>query len=85
MPVVETGDLAIIRGLLLHSDMLAVVSAHQLEHEIASGELQILPLGLEDTSRPIGLIYRTNSLPSPAAIAVMEAIRSITKKPRERC
>jgi LysR family transcriptional regulator of gallate degradation len=85
VPVVETGDLAIIRGLLLHSDMLAVVSAHQLEHEIASGELQILPLGLEDTSRPIGLIYRTNSLPSPAAIAVMEAIRSITKKPRERC
>jgi len=45
-PMVESGDMSIIRGLLLRSDMLAAVSTHQLEHEIASGELCILPLEL---------------------------------------
>jgi LysR family transcriptional regulator of gallate degradation len=74
-PVVETGDMAIIRGLLMRSDMLAVVSAHQLEYEIASGELQPLNLPMHDTLRPIGLIYRSNGLPSPAAEALMAQIR----------
>ena len=77
LPVVETGDLAIIRGLLVRSDMLAVVSAHQLEYEIASGELQRLPLRLRHTTRAIGLIYRTGGLHSPAANALMEKIREV--------
>jgi LysR family transcriptional regulator of gallate degradation len=82
-PVVETGDLAIIRGLLLRSDMLAVVSAHQLEHEIASGELQRLPLRLRHTTRAIGLIYRIAGLHSPAASALMEQIREVAREPLE--
>lgn len=76
-PVVETGDMAIIRGLLMRSDMLAVVSAHQLEYEIASGELRPLTLQLRDTFRPIGLIYRRNGLHSPAAQALLEEIRQV--------
>jgi len=78
-PVVETGDMAIIRGLLMRSDMLAVVSAHQLEYEIASGELQPLNLPMHDTLRPIGLIYRSNGLPSPAAEALMAQIRRVVQ------
>jgi LysR family transcriptional regulator of gallate degradation len=78
-PVVETGDMAIIRGLLMRSDMLAVVSAHQLEYEMASGELQPLALALHDTLRPIGLIYRSNGLPSPAAEALMTQIRRVVR------
>jgi LysR family transcriptional regulator, regulator for genes of the gallate degradation pathway len=77
IPMVETGDLAIIRGLLMRSDMLAVVSEHQLEYEIASGEFQQLPVPLGDTGRPIGLIYRTNGLPSPTAEALIEHIRAV--------
>jgi LysR family transcriptional regulator of gallate degradation len=77
-PVVETGDMAIIRGMLMRSDMLAVVSAHQLEYEMASGELQALNVTLKDTVRPIGLIYRTHGLPSPAAEALMAQIRLVT-------
>lgn len=79
-PVVETGDLAIIRGLLLRSDMLAVVSEHQLEHEISSGVLQRLPLQLQDTNRAIGLIYRTGGLHSPAAEALIEYIRAAVER-----
>ncbi|MBF6029295.1 LysR family transcriptional regulator [Pseudomonas sp. P115] len=77
-PVVESADMAIIRGLLLRSDMLAAVSAHQLEQEIASGELCILPLELKQTSRAIGLTYRNGCLHSPVAEALMGMIRRVT-------
>ena len=79
-PVVESGDLAIIRGLLLRSDMLAAVSAHQLEQEIASGELCVLPLQLRQTSRAIGLTYRTACLHAPAAQALMDSIRLVIRE-----
>jgi LysR family transcriptional regulator of gallate degradation len=79
VPMVETGDLAIIRGLLMRSDMLAVVSEHQLEHEIASGEFQQLPGRLGDTARPIGLIYRSNGLHSPMAEALIECVKAVVK------
>jgi LysR family transcriptional regulator of gallate degradation len=76
--VVETGDLAMVRGLLLGSDLLAAVSVHQLEHELRSGLLRQLPLTLPDTSRDIGLTYRSGCLHSPAAQALIDCLR-------ERC
>lgn len=76
-PVIETADLAILRGVLLRSDMLAAVSAHQLEHEMASGDLVRLPLALTHTTRPIGLICRAGALQSPAAQALMDKIREV--------
>lgn len=79
-PVVESGDMAIIRGLLLRSDMLAAVSAHQLEQEIASGELCILPLVLKQTTRAIGLTYRNGCLHSPVAQALMDMIRRVIRE-----
>lgn len=79
-PVVESADMAIIRGLLLRSDMLAAVSAHQLEQEIASGELCILPLELKQTTRAIGLTYRTGCLHSPVAQALMDTIRRVIRE-----
>ncbi len=75
-PVVESGDLAIVRGLLLDSDMLAAVSARQLQHELDSGELVSLNVDLADTQRPIGITFRAGSLLSPAASALIEAIRA---------
>jgi LysR family transcriptional regulator of gallate degradation len=79
-PAVESADMAIIRGLLLRSDMLAAVSAHQLEQEIASGELCILPLELKQTTRAIGLTYRNGCLHSPVAQALMEMIRRVIRE-----
>lgn len=79
-PVVETGDMAIIRGLLMRSEMLAIVSEHQLEYELVSGELQRLNLQLQNTRRPIGLIYRSNGLHSPAANALIQQIRRVAQE-----
>ncbi|MFV3386746.1 LysR family transcriptional regulator [Pseudomonas sp. NY15364] len=74
---VESGDMAVIRGLLMRSDMLAVVSAHQLEREIVAGELCILGQPLRHTERAIGLTYRSGCLHTAAAQALMAAIREV--------
>ncbi len=76
-PTVETGDLAVLRGLLLESDMLTAISAHQLRYEIRDGSLAVLGFPLDETRRDIGLTQRTGALPSPGAEALMQEIRIV--------
>jgi LysR family transcriptional regulator of gallate degradation len=75
-PSVETGDLAIVRQLLYASDMLAVTSPYQLEYEIQSKSLVELPVTLNGTSRDVGLIVREGAMLPPAALALLETIRT---------
>ncbi|WP_322044649.1 LysR family transcriptional regulator [Paraburkholderia sp. J67] len=74
-PTVETADLAVIRGLLMGTDMVAALSAQQLHYEIAAGELVVLDVPLHNTRREIGLTTRADSAPSPGARALIDAIR----------
>lgn len=74
LPTIETADLAIIRGTLLQTDMVAALSAQQLFHECESGQLVIL-MPLHHTQRDIGLTVRAEGTPSPAARALIDAIR----------
>jgi len=73
---VETGDLAVLRGLLKHSDMVTAISPHQLLYEIASGEFVQLPIDLAKTVRQIGITKRAGAVLSPAAEAVLDEIRA---------
>lgn len=73
-PAVETGDLALLRGLLVDSDMLTVLSAHQLHHEIATGQLAVLPYDMAGLERRIGLITRRGAHLSPGANALLDEI-----------
>jgi LysR family transcriptional regulator of gallate degradation len=75
-PCVETGDLAILRGLLLQSDMLAAISSDQLRYELDRGDLVILPIDLSQTRRGIGTTIRHGALPSPGARILMDEIRA---------
>jgi LysR family transcriptional regulator of gallate degradation len=75
MPTVETADLAVIRGLLLRTDMVAAVSAQQLHYECESGQLVVLDVRFHNTGRDIGLTTRAEGTPSPAARASIDAIR----------
>ncbi len=77
VPQVETGDMAMIHGLLMQSDMLAVVSAHQLSFVLAREELAILPWPLPGSEREIGLTMRAGGLHAPASVALMAAIRAV--------
>lgn len=73
-PVVESGDLAIVRGLLLNSDMVAAVSSHQLDYELRARIVTPLMFNLPDTRREIGLTFRQGALHSPAARALLRCI-----------
>ncbi|WP_051440270.1 LysR family transcriptional regulator [Sodalis praecaptivus] len=75
-PVVETGDAALVRGLLLSSDRLAAVSASQMSFEIEQGVLTVLPVTLPGTGRRIGLSFRKGNLPSPATEALLQFIHN---------
>jgi LysR family transcriptional regulator of gallate degradation len=72
--VVETSDLAVLRGVLLATDFLGAISPRQLSFELAAGLLTVLPIPLPETRRPIGITRRTDSLPSPGAKLLMEEI-----------
>jgi LysR family transcriptional regulator of gallate degradation len=72
--VVETSDLAVLRGVLLNSDLLTAISPRQLSYEFATGLLTILPIPLRDTRRVIGITSRTDSLVWPGAKLLMEEI-----------
>jgi LysR family transcriptional regulator, regulator for genes of the gallate degradation pathway len=74
---VETADLAMIRGLLLRTDMVAALSAQQLRYECAQGQLTMLDVPMPDTERDIGLTMRALGEPSPAARKLIDAIRAV--------
>lgn len=83
VPGVETGDLAVLRGLLLESDMLTAISAHQLRYEIRDGTLSVLPFPLERTRRQIGITQRLGAFPSPGTKALMGEIRRVVARSAE--
>ena len=72
--VVETSDLAVLRGVLLNTDLLTAISPRQLSYELAAGLLKVLPFPLADTRRVIGITRRTDSLASPGAKILVEEI-----------
>jgi len=79
-PAVETGDLALLRGLLLQSDMVTAISAHQLHYEIEAGTLVVLNFPLASTQRQIGITQRRGALSAPCALVLMEEIRHCVKR-----
>ncbi len=72
--VVETSDLAVLRGVLVASDLVTAISPRQLSYELAAGLLRILPFPLADTRRVIGITRRTDSLVWPGARLLMDEI-----------
>jgi len=80
VPVVESADLEIIRGLLTSTDMVAALLSHQMAYEIAEGRIKRLPIQFPGTVSEMGLYYRAESSPSPAARTLMDAIRLIAEK-----
>lgn len=72
--VVETSDLAVLRGVLLASDLVTAISPRQLSYELGAGLLRILPFPLPDTRRVIGITRRTDSLVWPGARLLMDEI-----------
>lgn len=77
-PAVETGDLALLRGLLLHSDMLTALTAHQLQYEMEAGSLTVLPFEMKGIVRAIGITTRAGAHLSPGAVALLAEVRRLS-------
>jgi LysR family transcriptional regulator of gallate degradation len=75
VPSIETGDLSIVRQLLCVSDLLAVTSPYQISFELRSGLIVELPVKFSGESREVGFIVREGAMLSPAALAVLDAVR----------
>ena len=77
--VIETSSLSIIRGLLLNSDRVALLSEHQIHYDKLYNVLDILPVKLGETYRPIGVTMRSKTQHSPAAKLFLEELREAAK------
>ena len=74
--VIETSSLVMLRGLLLESDRVTVLSRHQVRFEEQTGLLAALSFDLSGTDRPIGITRRKNGSLSPAATLFADEIRA---------
>jgi LysR family transcriptional regulator of gallate degradation len=79
-PTVETGDLALLRGLLISSDMLTVLSAHQLHYEVATAQLAVLPFDMPGLERSIGVMTRKGTQLAPGARALLDEMEAISAR-----
>lgn len=74
-PVVETADVAMLRCMLLRSDMLTATYTLQLAHEVRAGTLVELALPVHRTQRQIGITTREGAQLSPGAQTLLGEVR----------
>lgn len=79
---VQTSSLSMVRGLLVDSDRIALLSEHQVYYDKLYGILDVVPVELEDTYRPIGITLRAHTQPSPAAQLFLDGLRQVAKDMR---
>ncbi|GAB4349075.1 MAG: LysR family transcriptional regulator [Gammaproteobacteria bacterium] len=72
---IESSSLVLIRGLLLESDRLTLISTHQIRHEQQLGLLAPLPVAMEENERPIGLTLRKGWRPTATQDRFLACLR----------
>lgn len=80
LPIVENASIAALNALLATSDMLAVGSALQMQVEAERGVLREIPFRLTAEVWQTGIVLRESTVPSPAARAFIEVLRSRAKE-----
>lgn len=78
--VIETSSTVMLRGLLLESDRITVLSQHQIRFEQEAGLLAAVPFDLSGTERPIGMTRRRIGVLSPAADLFVDKVRAAAKE-----
>lgn len=78
--LVESSSLVLIRALLLDSDRLTLISAHQIRLEANQGLLTTLPYDLSRTRRPIGLTTRRDWRPTATQALFLDLLRAAEKR-----
>jgi LysR family transcriptional regulator, regulator for genes of the gallate degradation pathway len=71
---VETGSLVAARGILLASDAISILSAHQIDYELRQGLLRLLDVALPENARRIGYTTRADWRPTSLQSAFIAAL-----------
>ena len=77
---VEVLSVSVGRALALANDAVWFVPLGAVEYELAHGVLVRLPLPFAGTDEPVGLILRSDSQPSPAGRALIDAVRAVARE-----
>ena len=78
--VIETSSMTLLRGLLLESDRITVLSRHQIHFEEQAKLLAALPFELSGTERPFGMTRRRIGALSPAAELFVDEVRTAARE-----
>lgn len=76
---VQAGDLGLLRGLLMQSDLLTAVSPEHLLHELQAGTLVVLDMDLPGSEREVGFVLRKDAQPSTPCRLLMDDIRALAR------
>ena len=74
--LIETSSLIVVRGALLRSDRLTLISQHQIVTEQSLGLLAALPVDTPGSARRIGLTIRRGWRPTATHELLMDRIRA---------
>ncbi|WP_309083014.1 LysR family transcriptional regulator [Chelativorans sp.] len=72
---IVTGSLVAIRGILLQTDRLTILSRQQIEYDERAGLLSVVSFALPHSERPIGMTRRSNWEPTALQRDFIEALR----------
>jgi DNA-binding transcriptional LysR family regulator len=72
---IECKSLIAARALLLESDRIMLLSAHQIHYELEAGLLVALPHPAGDVERPIGLTMRHDWHPTDSQRVLLDIVR----------
>lgn len=76
--LVETGSMVLMRELLMVSTHLGFISKVQIRSDLRNGMVVRLPAQMPDTSRAIGLTFRSNWVPTKAQSEFLADVRAAT-------
>lgn len=79
-PLAETSSPSMIKALVLKSDCIALMAKMGAKSELDAGELDSVKLNSPLMSRSIGLLWRSNHIPSAATERVIDAIKAVCEQ-----
>ncbi len=81
---VETVSDAFGRAYVRQSDAIWIISQGVVEDDVTRGQLALLPVDTGETLGPVGFTTRAETVQSLAAAALMQAVRDIADREREK-
>jgi DNA-binding transcriptional LysR family regulator len=76
---IECNSISAARSLLMESDRIMLLSAHQIHYDLNAGLLAAIPPPGGKISRPIGTTFRSNWQPTKVQAALLDVLKKFAK------